>query len=102
MQEQGVAPGGLREPELERFRREHLAQFASLRGVGIAVVLGYLRGFGVVPAAEPRTLTAAGEVLEQYRRYLTGERGLTLGTARGYVDSVRPFVESRVSSTGEV
>jgi len=102
MGEQGVAAGGLREGELERFRREHLARFASLRGVGMAVVLGYLRGLGVVPAVEPRALTAAGGVLEQYRRYLTGERGLTLGTARGYVDIVRPFVESRVSSTGAV
>jgi len=68
----------------------------------MAVVLGYLRGLGVVPAVEPRALTAAGGVLEQYRRYLTVERGLAAGTARGYVDIVRPFVESRVSSTGAV
>ena len=41
-------------------------------------------------------------MLEQYRRYLTVERGLTAGTARGYVDIVRPFVESRVNAVGEV
>jgi len=29
------------------------------------------------------------------------ERGLAVGTARGYVDLVRPFVESRVTATGE-
>ncbi len=102
MQDEGVAAGGLREPELERFRREHLARFASVRGAGLVVLLGYLRGSGVVPAVEARTLTAAGELLEQYRRYLTVERGLTVGTARGYVDIVRPFVESRVTSTGVV
>jgi integrase/recombinase XerD len=102
MREQDVALWELREAELERFRREHLARFASLRGAGIAVVLGYLRGLGVVPAVEPRALTAASELLERYRRYLTVERGLTAGTARGYVDIVRPFVESRVTSTGEV
>jgi integrase/recombinase XerD len=102
MQDKDVFPGGLREPELERFGREHLTRFASLRGAGIAVVLGYLRDLGVVPAVEPRALTAASELLEQYRRYLTAERGLTAGTARGYVDIVRPFVESRVTSTGEV
>ncbi|MGO9901718.1 MAG: site-specific integrase [Solirubrobacteraceae bacterium] len=101
MQEQGVSPGGLREVELEAFRREHLDRFASLRGVGIAVVLGYLRGLGVVPAPEPRPLTAAGELLEQFRRYLTVERGVTAATARGYIDVVRPFVESRVTATGE-
>ena len=47
-------------------------------------------------------VTAADELLEQYRRYLTVERGLAAGTARGYVDIVRPFVESRVTETGEV
>ena len=47
-------------------------------------------------------MTAADEVLEQYRRYLTVERGLTVGTARGYVDIVRPFVESRVIGTSAV
>ena len=102
MQDKDVSPGELREPELERFGREHLARFASLGGAGIAVVLGYLRGLGVVPAVEPPALTAAGELLEQYRRYLTVERGLTAGTVRGYVDIVRPFVESRVASTGVV
>jgi len=101
MQEQGLSPGGLREAELEGFRRGHLDRFASLRGVGTGVVLGYLRGLGVAPAPEPRSLTAAGELLEQFRRYLTVERGVTAATARGYVDIVRPFVESRVTSTGE-
>src|SRR5947209_9310837 len=73
-----------------------------MRGAGIAVVLGYLRGVGRVPAVEPVVLSAAGELLEQFRRYLTVERGLAAGTARGYVDIVRPFVESRVSSIGVV
>jgi site-specific recombinase XerD len=102
MQDEGVSAGELRALELERFRREHLDRFASVRGAGMALVLGYLRGLGVVPAVELRALSAAGELLEQYRRYLTVERGLTAGTARGYVDIVRPFVESRVSSVGVV
>lgn len=102
MQEQRVSPDGLREPELERFRREHLARVASVRGAGLTVVLGHLRELGVVPAAELPMVTAADELLEQYRRYLTVERGLTAGTTHGYVDIVRPFVESRVTTTGEV
>jgi integrase/recombinase XerD len=102
MQDQDVSPAQLSEPELERFRREHLDRFASVRGAGLAVVLGYLRGLGVVASQEPGALTAAGELLEEYRRYLTVERGLTVGTARGYVDIVRPFVESRMTSTGVV
>ena len=101
MQEQHVSADGLRERELERFRREHLARVASVRGAGMTVVLSHFRSLGVVPAAEPSMVTAADELLEQYRRYLMVERGLTAGTARGYVDIVRPFVESRVTTTGE-
>jgi len=102
MQEQDVCPAELGEPELERFRREHLARVASVRGAGMSLVLGHLRGLGAVPAQEPVVVTAADELLELYRRYLTVERGLTVGTARGYVDIVRPFVESRVTATGEI
>jgi site-specific recombinase XerD len=102
MQEQQVSPDELREPEVERFRREHLARVASMRAAGLTLVLGHLREVGVVPAQAPGALTAADELLEQYRRYLTLERGLTAGTVRGYVDVVRPFVESRVNAVGEV
>ena len=40
------------------------------------------------------------ELLGCYRGYLLGERGLTEGTARGYVDFVRPFVATRVRGEG--
>lgn len=102
MQDNDVSPDELREPALERFRCEHLARVASVRGAGMAVVLGHLRGLGIVPALEQRPLSASDELLERYRRYLTVERGLAAGTTRGYVDIVRPFVESRVTAAGEV
>jgi site-specific recombinase XerD len=102
MEEQQVPLKGLGESELERFRREHLARVASVRGAGMRVVLAHLRGLGAVPASEPPVVTAADELLEQYRRYLMVERGLTAGTTRGYVDIVRAFVESRVNEGGEV
>jgi site-specific recombinase XerC len=101
---EGLAPAGLSESEVGRFRREYVVRYASLRGLAVrmAPLLGYLRARGVVPVAEQVPLTAAGDLLEQFRRYLTVERGLTAGTARGYVDIVRPFVESRVTAAGEV
>jgi integrase/recombinase XerD len=102
MLEQHVSADGLGELELERFRREHAAEVASVRGAGLTVVLGHLRGLGVVPAQSPPALTAADVLLESYRRYLLLERGLTAGTVRGYVDILRPFVASRVSAAGEV
>jgi site-specific recombinase XerC len=41
-------------------------------------------------------------LLERYRWYLIVERGLVAGTARGYIDCVRPFVSSRAGEDGEL
>jgi hypothetical protein len=38
-------------------------------------------------------------LLERYRGYLVGEPGLTPGTARCYLDVIRPFVATRVSGS---
>lgn len=104
LEAEGLRPADLTEAQLARFRREYVVGYASLRGLAATMepLLGHLRGLGMIPAAEPRSLTAADELLESYRRYLTIERGLTTGTARGYVDIVRPFVKSRVNTAGEV
>jgi integrase/recombinase XerD len=59
----------------------------------LAPLLGYLRGLGVSPAAEIVAPVTPAEVLvDRYRCYLLAERGLREKVARGYVDSVRPFV----------
>jgi site-specific recombinase XerD len=101
LENEQVSPAVLSDAVLDRFRREYLAKFASLRGfAGMVPLLKYLRRLGVVPEPQAPVLTVAGELLERYRRYLTVERGLTRESARGYVDVVRPFVESRVVETG--
>jgi integrase/recombinase XerD len=68
----------------------------------LVLLLGYLRRLGVAPAAAEPALTAAETLLERYRAYLTVERGLTRATARGYVDAVRPFLEGRADTAGEL
>jgi len=98
--EEGLRPGELVESEVDRFRQEHAARFVSVHGAGVAVLLRYLRGVGAVPVAAPVSMSAADELVERYRRYLLIERGLTAGTARGYVDLVRPFIESRTDPAG--
>ena len=51
LEQEGIDPGKLREPELERFRREDLARVASLRiAPGLVPLLGYLRGAGCCAA----------------------------------------------------
>jgi integrase/recombinase XerD len=69
---------------------------------GMVALLAYLRGLAVLPAPAPVVLSTTEEALERYRCYLTIERGLTAGTARGYVDAVRLFVESRVNPDGQL
>src|SRR5207244_1104230 len=64
-------------------------------------LLVHLRELGVVPpAAAVVAATPAEELLERYRRFLFGERGLATGTVRGYVDIVRPFLTGRVAADG--
>src|SRR5450755_1401586 len=70
-----------------------------LTGNALQPLLAYLRGLGVV--AEPDVLVPDGPVevaLERYRSYLLVERGLSVITARVYVEAVRPFLVGRLSS----
>ena len=59
-------------------------------------LLDHLAPLGLLPAAEPVVLGPVEELLSRYRGYLLVERGLTVGTARGYADCVRPFVQTRL------
>jgi integrase/recombinase XerD len=59
-------------------------------------LLNYLGSLGMLPAPEIVGLSPADALLADYRRYLIGERGLTAGTARVYVDEVRAFLVGRI------
>lgn len=66
----------------------------SLRGFG--TLLGYLRRVGAVPVPAPPAVPAPAmaeeELVDRYRRYLTGERGVCEQVARAYVTKVRRFL----------
>jgi len=81
LEREGIDPGDLREAQLERFRREHLARVASLRiGQGLVRVLDYLRALGVVPLADRPARSTVEVLLDRYREYLLVERGVTVET----------------------
>ena len=64
-------------------------------------ILGFLRGLGLAPAAEPSVEDGpAGKIPDRYLRYLTIKRGLATVTARRYVDCLRPFLDRRMSADG--
>jgi integrase/recombinase XerD len=62
----------------------------------LSPLVGYLRGLGFVVPEVKAALSPTEALLACYRRYLLDRRGLVATSARGYVDMVRPFVETRV------
>jgi integrase/recombinase XerD len=56
-------------------------------------LLGYLRGIGAVPLpAQPVPQGPAAELLDEWDRYLAGERGLAAGTRASYLRYAGPFL----------
>ncbi len=99
----GLGTMALTAPVAEEYlaARRAAGYTAYLTPKALAPLLGYLRGLGAAPGMEIAVpATQAGALLERYRRYLLAERGLREKVARGYVDSVRPFVASCAAGGG--
>lgn len=89
----------------------HVEQFLSARRAagytnhltsnGMRQILTYLSKLAVVASPPAYLCTGPVEVvIERYRNYLTVQRMLKITTVRIYVDAVRPFLNSRISSDG--
>jgi site-specific recombinase XerD len=95
----GLDAAAVNEELVERFVAPRRAAGVHLRSVrSLAPLLGYLREVGVALAVvveEP--VSAVGLLLEDYRRYLLVERGLTSHTAGRYLRLARGFVASCVA-----
>jgi integrase/recombinase XerD len=99
----GLGTMALTAPVAEEYlaARRAAGYTAYLTPKALAPLLGYLRELGMAPEAETAApATRAEALLERYRRYLLAERGLREKVARGYVDSVRPFVASCAAAGG--
>lgn len=99
MQAEGVGVGGLSGAVIERYlvqrRAAGYVEYRSMRA--LRPLLDYLAPLGVLPVPAVILAGPVEELLGRYRDYLLVERGVTPGTARGYVDLVRAFVASRMS-----
>ena len=95
---EGIGLGELTGSELERYlARRRATGYVEYRSVkAVRPLLDFLGPLGVLPVEEPAAPGPVEGLLADYRGYLVGERGLTAGTARGYVDCVRPFVAARL------
>jgi site-specific recombinase XerD len=92
---EGLAPAELAAGQVARFlgsrRRRGLRS-----GAGVALLLGYLAGQGVIPEQAGVPVAAAGPcaaVLEGYRHYLASERGLTGPEVTRHVQTAGMFAE---------
>ena len=97
MRAEGVGLDGLSGPVVDRYlSQRRAAGYVEYRSVkALQPLLDYLAPLGVLPAPEEVPPTPVEELLARYRGWLLQERGLTRGSARGYVDCVRPFVATR-------
>ena len=59
---------------------------------GLLLLLELLRELDVASPAIPPAPSAADALMHSFRRYLVSERGLSDGTARGYVSGARRFL----------
>jgi integrase/recombinase XerD len=98
MSAEGIGLDGLSEPIIERYlgmrRAAGYVEYRSMKA--LRPLLDYLAPLGVLPVEDEVRPSPVEELLGRYHDYLIGERGLAAGTARGYVDFVRPFVATRV------
>ena len=99
MQAEGVGLDGLSGPVIERYlAQRRAAGYVEYRSVkALRPLLEYLAPLGVLPIRQEVPPDPVEELLGRYRAWLLVERGVTPGTARGYVDCVRPFVATRTS-----
>lgn len=70
--------------------------WALWRPTRVRLLLGYLRGSGLVPTARPRVATSPTDrFLREYAQYLARERALSAATIRDYTDVAREFITAR-------
>jgi integrase/recombinase XerD len=98
MSAEGVGLDGLSGPVIERYlTQRRAAGYAEYRSVkALRPLLEFLAPLGVLPIQREIPPGPVAQLLGRYREYLLVERGLTAGSARGYVDCVRPFIATRV------
>jgi integrase/recombinase XerD len=101
-----VAVSGLTWERLEGFvgwrRAAGYAHFTS--SGSLAPLLDYLRARGAAPelVLVPPPDGPVDVLMERYRTYLLGERGLAAGTVRYYLRFARLFLEANSAAAGEV
>jgi len=90
----GLPAGALTPPVAAQFLRERRERgLRPMSARSLRPLLGYLHGLQVVPDPAGRyPVTPVEQLVEDYRDYLIGERGLFPGTVRQYADYALVFL----------
>jgi len=96
LQARGLGLSGLTGPVLTEFLVDRRREYRNLYSTqALGPTLGYLRRNGLAPAAEATIQSGAvEELLAGFKRYLLGERSVTVEVADAYLRCVRSFVET--------
>jgi len=98
-----VGPERLTVDDLDAFGRSLRTRpdrrVPRLRGIDPLVV--YLRDVGVLEMPAPSPATPVSELLDVYRSWLSGERGLAQPTVLRYENAARRFLEERFGVAGD-
>jgi integrase/recombinase XerD len=102
MTAEGVEVAQLTPATVERFleERRRQGQAVMISPRGSRPLLGYLDGLGVLPP-DDRMRSSAELLLEDFRAYLLGERGLQANTAVLYENAARVFLAERSEPLGD-
>ena len=102
MLQEHMGVGDLTASSIDRYlagrRTDGYVRYTSV--MAFAPLLGYLGPLDVLPPTRLEVLQPAAALLHRFAGFLVVERGLTEGTAHGYVHMVRPFVVSRERADG--
>ncbi|HVA20318.1 MAG TPA: site-specific integrase [Solirubrobacteraceae bacterium] len=92
---------GERVEQFLAFQRAGGRHRASWSRPGLLLLLGVLRGLGVVAAEVPAVSDSPTDaLLAAFERFLLSERGLAAGTVRGYVGHARRFLVGLPAASG--
>lgn len=94
LERQGLEAGDLTPERVEEFLTARRAEGYTQRLCtgSLALLLGHLRGLGVVPPPAIAPTTPIEDWLAEFRRYLLEERGLAASTITHYVSLARLFL----------
>ncbi|MGH7748873.1 MAG: tyrosine-type recombinase/integrase, partial [Candidatus Dormibacteria bacterium] len=102
LERQGLSAADLTEERVAAFlsqrRAEGYSEVPTLRWA--MTLLGFLPALGVVPTAVSAPDGPVDVLIEEYRHYLVGDRGLAAQTVRGYLAGARSFLTHLAADNG--